>query len=167
MAPPKPKRSARRRTAAGAVASERQSTRVNVRGVWGMKIRKTAVLALMVVLAVAVMAGCSASVVMLDAGDSGGEVQVGIGQTLDVTLESNPSTGYSWQVVEVPGVLEQVGEATFATEAAGDVVGAAGTETLQFTALGAGTGTLLLEYRRPWETDAIAEEVFEITVTVK
>ena len=132
-----------------------------------MKARKIVALALTGVLAAVAGAGCAASVVLLDGGDSGSEVQVGIGQTLDVKLESNPSTGYSWQVVEVPDVLEQVGEAAFATEADGDVVGAAGTETLQFTALGAGTGTLLLEYRRPWETDAAAEEVFEITVTVK
>ena len=60
---------------------------MNVRGVWGMKARKIVALALTGVLAAVAGAGCAASVVLLDGGDSGSEVQVGIGQTLDVKLE--------------------------------------------------------------------------------
>jgi inhibitor of cysteine peptidase len=112
-------------------------------------------------------AGCSESRAMVGPEDSGTSVRVGIGQVLEVSLESNPSTGYSWQVVEVPEFLTQTGEPEFQTEASGDVVGAGGTETLRFTADGSGTGTLRLEYRRPWESDTPAREVYELEVTAR
>ena len=47
------------------------------------------------------MSGCSpANEVKIGMEKNGGEVQVKTGETLAIALESNPTTGYSWQVVQ-------------------------------------------------------------------
>ena len=50
--------------------------------------------------------------------DNGREMQLKKGQTLVVTLEANPTTGYSWEATEPldEQVLRQVGEAEFKAE---------------------------------------------------
>lgn len=107
--------------------------------------------------------------VALGAEDNGSEVVLAAGQVLEVTLESNPTTGFSWQVSEVDGaVLAQVGEAVFqqAPTEGEQLVGAGGVETLQFAA-SPGETTLTLEYRRPWEKDVDPLETFTVQVTVR
>jgi len=59
--------------------------------------------------------GAKSREVGLSAKDNGGQVEVAVGQTLILTLESNPTTGYRWEVVEAQdAVLRQTGEAEFA-----------------------------------------------------
>jgi len=111
-------------------------------------------------------AACSPGVVTLRTEDNGTSVTLEKGQTLELTLPSNPSTGYSWQIASLPECLESAGESQFESEAEEDVVGAGGMETLSFTAKEAGTGRLELEYKRPWETGVEAEDTFGVDVTV-
>ena len=100
---------------------------------------------------------------------SSGPVSLQVGQTLVVTLASNPSTGYSWAISTVPdaAVITQDGEITYAASNP-DVVmpGSGGTETARFTAVAAGTTTVVLDYRRPWETDVPPVETVTLVVTV-
>jgi len=117
------------------------------------------------------LAGCGSSggdVVVTDA-DAGEAVTLGPGQNLVVRLESNPSTGYSWEAVEVPRVLKGPAAPTHEQDSEGEgVVGAAGTDVFTFTASeGTGEGTLVLAYRRPWEENVPAEEEFVLEVTVR
>jgi inhibitor of cysteine peptidase len=118
-----------------------------------------------------VLAGCGSSggdVIVTEA-EEGELVTLDAGQKLVVRLESNPSTGYSWEVVGVPRVLEGPSAPTHEqnSEAEG-VVGAAGTDVFTFTASDrAGDGTLVLAYRRPWEKDVPAEQEFVLEVIVR
>lgn len=108
--------------------------------------------------------------VVLEAGDDGSQVALVVGETLVVTLSSNPTTGYSWQVAEGPGpVLAQVGEVEYreAPQEGTPLVGAGGTETFRFEAKGAGQTRLVLEYRRPWEETVEPEESFSVEVVVR
>lgn len=108
--------------------------------------------------------------ILVEKKDSGSRVELEKGQTLVVTLESNPSTGYSWEVAEGAGtVLQQKGEADFKSSSAGDqqLVGAGGTETLRFEAAGAGETTLKLVYYRPWEKGVEPLETFSVQVIVR
>lgn len=98
-----------------------------------------------------------------------GPAALKVGQTLVVTLASNPSTGYSWTISGAPdgAVLTQDGDITY-TPSNPDVVmpGSGGSETVRFTATAAGTTTIVLDYRRPWETDVPPVETVTIDVTV-
>jgi len=117
------------------------------------------------------LAACRSSggdVVVTDA-DAGELVTLDAGQKLVVRLESNPSTGYTWEVVGVPRVLEGPAAPIHEqnSEAEG-VVGAAGTDVFTFTASqDTGEGTLVLAYRRPWEKDVPAEAEFVLEVIVR
>jgi inhibitor of cysteine peptidase len=114
------------------------------------------------------MWGCSpaGNVVSVGMNLNGSVVQLNAGDTLEVALESNPTTGYSWQIVEIdPALLSQEGEVEF--EPQSDLVGAGGTETFRFKALAPGEGALQLNYHRIWEEGVDPLEVFSITVTVK
>jgi inhibitor of cysteine peptidase len=98
-----------------------------------------------------------------------GSAALKVGQTLVITLASNPSTGYGWTVSGAPdsAVLTQDGDITY-TATNPDVVmpGSGGSETVRFTATAAGTTTVVLDYRRPWETDVPPVETVTIDVTV-
>ena len=97
--------------------------------------------------------------------DNGGSVTLESPEGVTVSLPSNPSTGYSWQVAET-GPLTQVGEATY-TAPDTALAGAGGVETFRFASETPGSGTLTLEYRRPWETDVPAEKTWTAKVTVE
>jgi len=77
---------------------------------------------------------------------------IGEGQILTIGLDSNPSTGYSWEVAEMDEkILRQVGESEFKQEST--LLGAAGKQIVRFEAVGGGQTTLKLIYHRPWEKD--------------
>ncbi len=99
--------------------------------------------------------------------DAGREMQLKKGQTLVVTLEGNPTTGYSWEVEEPldEQVLRQVGEAEFEQES--DLVGAGGVQILRFEAVNAGRFALKLVYHRPWEKDVEPLETYSLQVVVR
>ena len=98
--------------------------------------------------------------------EAGESVEVAKGGTLEITLEGNPTTGYTWEVESVDDkVLKLEGEPAF--EAASEAVGAGGMMTLKFTAEGAGKTDLKLVYHRSWEEDEDPAETFEVSVTVK
>ena len=102
--------------------------------------------------------------VNLDANDNGSQVELKTDQTLVISLEGNPTTGYTWEVDEVDeGVLRQVGEAEFEPES--DAVGAGGVQILHFEPVSSGQTSLDLVYHRSWE-DEQPQETFSIQVTV-
>jgi inhibitor of cysteine peptidase len=124
---------------------------------------------LILLVALTVATGCSRQEqeVKASLADSGREMQLKKGQTLVVTLEGNPTTGYSWEVAEPldEQVLRQVGEAEFKAES--DLVGAGGVQILRFEAVNAGQITLKLVYHRPWEKDVEPLETYSIQVVVR
>jgi len=102
--------------------------------------------------------------------DSGGEVALGHSEFLIVTLVSNPSTGYSWNLSAISNtsVVQYWSDEYIAPEqTTPPMVGAPGHEVWTFEALDAGTATISMKYIRPWETGAEPAETFEITVDVE
>jgi len=133
----------------------------------------------MVLVAVAAMAslvlsGCSPAgssapgAVSVDESSSGKQVEIAAGGTLTVTLESNATTGFQWELKSVgdPSVLQSQGGTYNAPEDTG-VVGAGGEEVWTFKALKAGTSSLSMEYSQPWEGGTKAAQTFSLTVVVK
>ena len=117
---------------------------------------------------------CSAPAkqVSVDASYAGKEVEVAVDSSLIVTLESNPTTGFKWELTSISDqtVLEQAGQKFEAPEAEGDgapLVGAPGREVWTFKALKKGKSTISMEYSQPWEGGMKAAETFGLTVVVK
>jgi inhibitor of cysteine peptidase len=105
--------------------------------------------------------------VMVTDSDADKPLQLSVGQTLQVRLASNPTTGYSWTVQQTPTEL-QLGQSVYATGSQSkNMPGAGGYQAIEFAAKFAGQGELKLEYRRPWEKDIAAAKTFSVTVTVK
>ncbi|KAF5430130.1 CASH domain-containing protein [Candidatus Methanophagaceae archaeon] len=106
------------------------------------------------------------SEVQLTAADNGTEIELKKGQSLLITLEANPTTGYQWDLVEPPEghILQQVGAILFKPDTI--LPGASGVQTILFEAVGTGKTALKLVYHRPWETDMAPEELFYLHVVV-
>jgi inhibitor of cysteine peptidase len=95
------------------------------------------------------------------------EVEVRAGDTVKLSLCSNPSTGFRWEeaVISDQAVLEQV-DHRYVDPAAGKV-GAAGTEEWTFKTLKAGTASVALEYSRPWAGGEKGEWTFDLKVVAR
>ncbi|MFH1059075.1 MAG: protease inhibitor I42 family protein [Pseudomonadota bacterium] len=82
-------------------------------------------------------------------------LSVGVGETVDLTLDSNPSTGFRWFLAQPPDNLVLVLETHFYQsdpDAAGRV-GAPGREVFRFRGVSPGSTNLTLEYARPTERE--------------
>lgn len=95
-------------------------------------------------------------------GDAGRVINLTVGQSYTVVLDSNPSTGYAWKATYDGAKLQLVNQEFKATSTA---LGAAGQENLEFKALAKGTSEVRLAYQRPWEGNA--ERVVTYTFIVK
>jgi inhibitor of cysteine peptidase len=117
---------------------------------------------------VVLIQGCStASQLNLTAQDNGKSVSVSNGGQIVVTLDGNPSTGYTWTAQGLNNdLLKQVGDARFISSNPG-AIGSGGTLTLTFTAEATGTTPLTLIYHRPWDKGIAPLQTFTVTVTVK
>ena len=121
--------------------------------------------------ALVLAAGCGRSTeIKLDANDNGRRIELEKGQVLVITLESNPTTGYRWEVVEFEEpILQQMGGAEFKVSDPREPPppGTGGWETFRFEATSAGQMALNLVYHRPWEEDVDPLETFSVQVIVR
>ena len=116
------------------------------------------------------LTGCgeTADEVRVDDRNQGQQIEVEIGQILVVSLVSNPTTGYSWQVSENDEtILAPQGEVNYQADPQSEgLVGSGGTETFRFKAEKSGRVNLELIYHRPWEQDVDPLQVYTIDVVV-
>jgi inhibitor of cysteine peptidase len=94
-------------------------------------------------------------------------VTVRKGQTFALTLRSNPTTGYIWQLGKPPedGVIQFI-DNQYRGDKSG-LVGAGGREIWTFKAVGTGETTIDLKYVRPWEknTAPAKSALFKVVVS--
>ena len=85
-------------------------------------------------------------------------------QTMTFTLESNPTTGFSWQVTQSEELFEVKSE-FIPAENEENLVGVGGTELIVLTPLKAGKTEVTLTYAQPWEGGMEGQQiVYGITV---
>ena len=97
------------------------------------------------------------------------QINVAAGDTFTVTLCSNATTGFEWSEsaqISDQAVVQQTAHEFVSPENKG-LVGAPGKQEWTFKALKKGTGTIALEYSRPWEGGEKGEWAFNLIVTVK
>jgi len=94
--------------------------------------------------------------------------EVEVGKRFSITLESNPTTGYQWQLAKPldESILKFIDTKykTLATEFP-PPPGTGGIDIWTYEAVGSGTAEICLKYVRPWESFTPAkEQTFEIIV---
>ena len=120
-------------------------------------------LILVAMVSILLMTGCAGGVKTYT--DSTQTINTGTNQEFIIALDSNPTTGYSWQESYDERVLELVGKSyEMGEEAKQGVVGTGGVEYFQFKVLKAGKTEITLVYKRPWEEEPIDQKIFTVNI---
>jgi inhibitor of cysteine peptidase len=100
---------------------------------------------------------------------NGREVRLEPGETLEISLPENASTGYRWTISETFRHSDLIRERESSVEApaAPALPGKTGIRHLLFEAVKPGAAELELSYRRPWETGKPAARTFHLQVVVQ
>lgn len=96
------------------------------------------------------------------------DVALKVGGALEVRLEANHTTGYSWMAAPaMNAVLVRQGKAEYQGNATGGKVGVGGVEIWRFKAVKVGNQVLTFEYRRPWEKNVAAAKTQSFSISVQ
>jgi predicted secreted protein len=95
------------------------------------------------------------------------EVQIPAGGSVEVTLCSNPSTGFQWVQ---PGISDMnlltITDHKVIAPAEGAAPGTPGQEVWSFKGVKKGVATVIINYSQPWEGGQKGEWIFRMTVTI-
>lgn len=109
-----------------------------------------------------------ASATVITGEQTGQQVSLKVGAVLEVRLEANHTTGYSWIAAPVANaVLMRQGAARYEEHASGGKAGVGGVEIWRFKAVKAGRQGLQFDYRRPWEKNTPPARIVTFAVTVE
>ena len=93
-------------------------------------------------------------------------IELNVGQSFVIALESNPTTGYTWHEDFDKSVLELLGHEYERSLAGEGLVGAGGTESFEFKALKKGETEITMVYKQGWEGGSVGDEyVFKVTIS--
>lgn len=99
----------------------------------------------------------------IGAGDNGKTITVDEGASIIITLDENPTTGYSWNETVTSGL--SVVDNKFVSSNTG-LIGSGGVHEWTIKATGKGMQQFTAVYKRPWEPAAGNETTFTISITV-
>jgi predicted secreted protein len=104
----------------------------------------------------------SQGIAVLDLADDGATLRTGMGDTVTIELDGNPTTGYVWEVLAIDErFVRPTGDPGYRRDS--DLPGSAGRFTFEFEVVAGGESSVLLGYHRPWEdTDPL--HTFEFTI---
>jgi inhibitor of cysteine peptidase len=95
---------------------------------------------------------------------NGTEIDLAVGETLEVLLPENRTTGFKW-------VLESGGEGVCVPAGdsfeRGSAIGQPGTHRWEFRAERTGSAVIKLSYQRPWEQQQTPARKFTLKVRVR
>ena len=100
---------------------------------------------------------------------NGSDISIKNGDTVDIYLEGNITTGYSWELGTLDSsYLVQVGDMEYKLNDTKDqaVAGAPGVFRYSFKAVRSGETSLQMLYQRPWEKDIEPESTFFINIKI-
>jgi predicted secreted protein len=135
----------------------------------------------MIALAGALLSGCARHAAepvtelpdgMLYAGaaQNGGQIEMHVGQTLRIELESIPTAGYIWEIENQPAFLETVSKGVRPTnpefQNQPGVTGGNHYLSFDLAAVAPGSATLRLIEHRPWEENEPPNDTWRLDVTV-
>jgi len=113
------------------------------------------------ILVLSLLAGCGGAKTYTDAGKT---ITASVGEEFTIALDSNPTTGYSWEETHDTSMLSLVEDKYAPDEKAKGLVGAGGTQYYRFKALKKGDTEVTLVYKRTWEEESIEQKVFKVNI---
>ena len=127
---------------------------------------------LLLPLSIVVLAGCAGQqkpVVTLDDADDCSPLKLTQGQELVLTLPSNPTTGFRWELRNpAASVLKRLGPEVYSNSKQFRGLGGGGAQPpCNYRVAPWGDDRLELVYRRPWEKDAEPAESFSCAIQVR
>jgi inhibitor of cysteine peptidase len=125
--------------------------------------KRILVLVTLVAIGAFAVAGCASGIGTYT--DPGQAISVGVDREFIIALDSNPTTDFSWQEDYDNSMLELTKKTYEQAETGQEpMVGVGGVEYFQFKALKAGTTKITMDYKRPWEEEAVEQKVFVINI---
>lgn len=88
-------------------------------------------------------------------------VGVGVGEEFTITVEAVSTAGYRWAEEHDPTMVELV---SAESRPKGPQVGGATIQEFRLRAVAPGETTVLLRYKRPWETEARETLTYQVQV---
>ncbi len=87
------------------------------------------------------------------------DYEVNKNEIFDVTLKSNPTTGYSWKWIknQTSKKADSVSQTYIQDKIEQELTGVGGNEIWKFKAIKSGIDTLKFEYQRSWEPNSTVE----------
>jgi predicted secreted protein len=105
--------------------------------------------------------------VEVTAADNGKTVKASVGNLVRITLESNPSTGYNWELRDFDyGAADFYSSDVVARKGGNVFVGAPGNTVITLQAVKPGSQQITLVYRRPWEPPDQVAATFSFNLEV-
>lgn len=99
------------------------------------------------------------------------DINISVSGTLEVSLYSNPTTGYQWtenaDISDTTVISQAEHNYVSPQDSEEPVVGAGGKDVWTFNVLKKGTATITMVYSRPWESDSSDNWTYTLNVTVK
>lgn len=93
-------------------------------------------------------------------------IEIKVGESFIIALDSNPTTGYTWHEDFDKSFLELVDHEYERSLAGEGLVGAGGTESFEFKALKEGDTEVTMVYKQGWEGGSVGDEyVFKVSIS--
>lgn len=129
---------------------------------------KRIVLGLLGILILGLALGCTGGrkVTSLTKSDNGTSITIHKGDSIKVSLEGNPTTGYTWEWLSADAsFLKLSGEPEFRSDS--KLIGAGGVSTFTFDVDDTGSGTLHLIYHRTFEPGVPPLEDYSVSISAE
>ena len=130
-------------------------------------IKKMAFISLVTLIFSLCFTGCSSGKTITEE-YYGGSIKLDVSDVVEIRLESNPTTGYSWFLEDAVdnNIVLITGPEFIESKEEKDIIGAGGHEIFTVKALSKGKASILLNYKRPWEEEEEPIKAFEVTISV-
>ena len=108
---------------------------------------------------------CTGNPIQLHQIDSGRAIKMKPGDTLEIVLDANPTTGYQWKALPWDAeVIEQIDKSVYQSRS--KAMGSGGELTFYFKALSTGQTPLKFIYFRAFEKDVPPVKLFKVPIVV-
>lgn len=132
-------------------------------------IKKIALLSLAMLILAICSVSCSAANKTLTGKNNGDNLNLKINDEIEIKLESNPTTGYSWVLSKTVDdtIVSVTGPKFIESDKDEELVGVGGYETFTLKAISSGKTDIILNYEKSWEEGAEPIDTFKITISVE